>query len=1035
MKKLLTFFLAFIAISAYSQVAVNIGSAEADPNGTATIDIKLSNFKSMSTMQFSLSWDSTAFDFVNISGITTALGNGFDGESIGVPRSGKVKNGQLTVAWYDSGGKTLPDNTTLFTMNLRAKSTPCKTTDIKIANTPTTILFFDASADPKNVGHTSNVGKFSTKGTNCGGGGTGGTDTTLTITVASVQAQPNTKVCVPVTVKNFKAVESGSGSFKWNPAVISFTGFENANLRNFSANEQNKAAGVLSFIFDDVNKVTIADGGKLFDLCFNVIGAIGTSSDITLPNDDRDLTEWSFNTKVPTRVPGKVTVVSQATAPVKLAFDKVNGNEGATVCVDLRVRDFKSIAALQFNIDWDPVQLEYIRQEGFNLPSLSNEQFNKSNARTLRFSWFPSSTQGVTLEDNASIFKVCFKVLGKCADQGTANINITPEIIVAGASDNRLPFEITAGSIKTNACGNGGATCTLVSVKNVSCKSGNDGAVNVTVSQTAGCNCVWKKDGTTFQTNPATNCNLINAPAGNYVLELTCNGAVQCSLTQVITEPTAITVDGTTTNEACAVKGKITVNPSGGTPTYTYRWSNNATTKDLNDVSAGSYTVTVTDSKNCTSTRTFTITNSPTTLDATAVVNNVRCLGESNGSINVTPTGGCPDGSGNYRYTWTGPGNPSGKNPANLAAGTYSVVIMDNSNPTLSVTKSYTITAPTAVLASTEEVTSSSGTDGAIKLNIVGGRTPYAIKWSGPTAVPDNTLNPTNLAVGAYTITITDAGGCVLNRTATVGQKGGAITIGTLDVTTGGKNNGFGVSCNGLKNAVIGGSFSGGTGPFTVNWTGTASGTKSIANASSFTIDNLGAGTYTVRVTDGNGTTVTRNITVTEPQKITINNSVKCADGSLNNGSINTVVSGGAGNFKYKWANNAVSASIENLVKGSYGLVVEDANGCQATLTARVPDCDSNSDLCYTGLTILTPNGDGANDQFKINCATENNARLQVYDRYGKQVYEQAGYDNSWSGTDTAGKLLPEAAYMWVLIVDFANGQEVFNGTVTILRD
>lgn len=1038
MKKLLFLFisLVFLAVSGQSQIVVNLTSATVDPNANAAVDVKIDNFRSMSTMQFSINWDSTAFTFVSISNITPNVSR-FDAESISTPGTGLVKQGQVSVAWYDAGGATLANGTTLFRINLRARSNAgCKTGEVKMTAVPTTILFANAALEQ--LTFTSNAGNLVVNGTNCGGGGGTGSDTILNIIAGTVQAQPNTKVCVPITVKNYNRVTGGGGTFKWNPAVLSFTGIENNVLRGTATNDLNKNAGLLAFTFDDPSRPgTLADGTKIFDLCFNVVGAVGTSSNIDLTQDLTDW-QWVFETKpsvTANRTSGRVTVVSTATVPVKLMVDNVNGDEGATVCVDLKVKDFKDVTALQFNIDWDPTQLEYIRQEGFNLPGLMNDLFNKTSDRNLRLSW--SSGTGVTLADNASIFKVCFKVLGRCTAQGTAPVAIVPQIVVGiGSLAGAAPFEVTAGSVKTNACGTGGGSCTLVSVKNVSCRGGGDGGINVTVNPTAGCNCVWKKDGVVFQTNQATNCNLVNAPAGTYTLELTCNNVIQCTLTQVITEPVAIVIDGTSTNEACATKGGITINPTGGTPAFTYRWSNNATTKDLTGLSAGSFTVTVTDSKGCTATRSFTITNTPTALDASGTVTSVKCFGETNGAINITPTGGCPDASGAYRYTWSGPTAATGKNPVNLAAGSYSVTVMDNSNPSLSVVRTFTIFGPTATLASTEEITASGGTDGAIKLNIVGGRAPFGVKWTGPTAVPDNGTNPTNLAPGSYTAVITDAGGCVITRTITVAQRGGAISVAGIDVTSNSRYNGFGVSCNGIKNGSIGGSFSGGTGPYTVSYTGTATGTQSLGNTSSFTINNLGAGSYTFRVTDASGASATKVITVTEPQKLTISGNISCANGSLNDGRVNVTPSGGVAPYIYKWSNGNGTPNLEAIVQGSYSLVLDDANGCQASYTARVNDCSADpNDLCYKGLSIITPNGDGANDVFTIKCVNDFNSRLQVYDRYGKSVFEQAAYDNTWQGTDNQGKLLPEASYMWVLLVDFPNGRETFTGTLTLLRD
>ncbi len=1042
MKRFLSIFaiVAFIVTGINSQVVINLGSAEFDANANGAVDVRVSSFRSVLTAQFSINWDSTKFSFVSVTNLNTTVPN-FTMEALGVPGSGRIVNGQLTLAWFDAAGVTLADNSRLFTINLRAKNQPCGTSDLTLTARPRSILFAsttnDSQGNPLLLTHTAPAGKLSIKGTNCGGGGGGGgTTTDMEITAGTVQATTGTKICVPITVKNYNLVEGGAGTFKWNPAILSFVGIENNQVpRNFSGNENSKNVGLYSFIFDDPsNPRTFPDGTKIFDICFNVVGTSGSSSDVQLTND---LTEWDFRTAgksvVPKRNNGRVNVVTAVTPNVQLIAANVTGNEGSTTCVDVTVKNFNRITAVEFGLDWDPLQLEYVSVGGFNLTGLNNDAFNRPTNRLMRFSYSPPSGQPVTLADDARIFNVCFRVLGKCADQATANISFVPSIVVGDAEGKALPFQTTAGSIKTNACGNGGGTgtCTLVSVKNVSCNAGTDGGINVTVTPTAGCNCVWKQGNTVIQTNPATNCNLVNARAGTYTLELTCNGVVSCSLTQAITEPAAVTAEGNVVNETCAGKGSITLTPAGGTPAYTYLWSNQATTKDISNLSAGSFTVTITDSRNCTATRTFTITNtSNTNLEASGVVQNVKCFGETNGAITLTVSGGCPDNAGAYRYTWTGPTTATGRTPTNLAAGAYSVTIMDSSNPSKSITRAFTITGPTAALSSTEVLTATS-----ITVTLAGGVAPYTTKWSGgPTAIADNILNPTGLAAGTYTMTVTDASGCVFTKAIIVAAGPVQLVFGTISVTSEASYNGSGVSCNGQKNGAIGGAIVGGKAPYTVTYSGAAAGNAAVTG-NNFTAINLAGGIYTFRVTDADGTRATSTVTVTEPQRIAIVPNITCADGPAKNGGVTLGATGGTGQLSYKWSNNTSGAALSNVGFGTYTAIIEDANGCQLTYNARVDDCSKPQDACYAGLTIITPNSDGANDFFTISCVRDFPSRLRVYDRFGKQVYEQPGYDNSWNGFDNNGEELPESAYMWVLIVDSPNGRENYTGTVTILRD
>ncbi|MBP7644591.1 MAG: gliding motility-associated C-terminal domain-containing protein, partial [Saprospiraceae bacterium] len=302
-------------------------------------------------------------------------------------------------------------------------------------------------------------------------------------------------------------------------------------------------------------------------------------------------------------------------------------------------------------------------------------------------------------------------------------------------------------------------------------------------------------------------------------------------------------------------------------------------------------------------------------------------------------------------------------------------------------------------------------------------------------AITNNTIDATGLAAGAYKVTITDNGGCVITKDITVPTSGGELTFLSMEITTANQFNGFAVSCFGLKNGVVTGSFSGGTPPFAVAYTGAGTGSKNVNVAGSFSFDKLGAGNYEFKITDASGMSKTRTIILTEPQRITVDVVRTCVNGIANDGAAAVTVTGGVPNYTYRWSNGSTESSISGLARGSYNSVIEDQNGCQVTAVARIVGCGDAENGCYSGLSIMTPNNDGYNDLFIINCATDVPGKLTVYDRYGKQVYQKDVYDNTWDGIDSSGQILPEGSYMWVLEVSFPSGIEIFTGTVTVLRD
>jgi hypothetical protein len=232
-------------------------------------------------------------------------------------------------------------------------------------------------------------------------------------------------------------------------------------------------------------------------------------------------------------------------------------------------------------------------------------------------------------------------------------------------------------------------------------------------------------------TVPKVKVEWIGLPAGKYFIESkdinyggnpNIIGFDGCSTldSMVINQPLRLTPNVTVTNLLCFNDGKgfVDPNPTGGTPfsgsnPYTYKWSNGLTTPDLNNIQAGTYSVTITDKNNCKADTTVTVTQPPV-ITLSAARTNVNCRSQSTGSINLTVTGGTPKivrtGVTAYTYAWTGPNNFTStlEDPTGLAAGVYTVTVKDsfgilnsNQNPNCIATLSVTITEPASALSYT----------------------------------------------------------------------------------------------------------------------------------------------------------------------------------------------------------------------------------------------------------------------------------------------------------------------------------------------
>ena len=438
---------------------------------------------------------------------------------------------------------------------------------------------------------------------------------------------------------------------------------------------------------------------------------------------------------------------------------------------------------------------------------------------------------------------------------------------------------------------------------NVSCFGGNNGTA--TVSATGG-------NGFTYDWTPGSpigdgTATVAGLTAGNWTVTVTNSCGISNSTVFTITQPaSALSATQSQTNVSCnsGSNGSASVVASGGTAPYTYSWSpSGGSAATASNLAAGNYTVTITDVNGCTLQKAFTITQ-PVLLSATQSQTNVSCNSGSNGSASVVAAGGTAP----YTYSWS-PSGGSAATASNLAAGNYTVTVTDANGCALQ--KNFTITQPVLLSATQSQtnVSCNSGSNGSASVVAAGGTAPYTYSWS-PSG--GSAATASNLAAGNYTVTITDANSCAL-------QKNFTITQPILLSATQSQAN---ISCNGGNNGSASVVASGGTAPYTYSW--------SPSGGSAATASNLSAGNYTATITDANGCALQKNFTITQLVLLSATqsqNNVSCNGG--NNGSATVAASGGAAPYTYSWSpsgGNAATAS--NLATGNYIVTITDANGC-----------------------------------------------------------------------------------------------------------
>jgi outer membrane protein OmpA-like peptidoglycan-associated protein len=449
----------------------------------------------------------------------------------------------------------------------------------------------------------------------------------------------------------------------------------------------------------------------------------------------------------------------------------------------------------------------------------------------------------------------------------------------------------------------------LVSVQDIKCADDKNGGVTIDVSGgVPPYSYKWSNGDSTK--------NISNISAGDYAVTVTdANGNKQIQSAKIAQPSTIIAKIDQTKNLLCYNdnSGMIHVTVTGGNQPYKYLWNSGQTAQDLVNVAAGEYQLTVTDGTGCKQMIKTSLTQ-PNAFTAKVVeVKNVSCKGDKQGEINIDAVGGLTP----YKYLWSN-GDKS-KDIVGAIAGQYSVKVTDANGCVQSVNA--TITEPSELTATVAAVVNNDcfgQTKGGVQLNVAGGTQPYRFAWN----TGDSTQNISNLSVGDYSMTVTDAKGCQKSQKATVTGTT-LLELKLKEVVN--------VKCFGDKTGSLAVEAGGGTLPYSFMWNNGT--TKQNLSA-------LPAGDYQLTVKDVKGCSATLSSKIAQPALLAITldtvYNVRCT--GENKGFVDISVSGGAQPYSYVWSNGALSEDLVNTLAGNYSVKVKDGNGCVANLNASVTE-------------------------------------------------------------------------------------------------
>ena len=518
---------------------------------------------------------------------------------------------------------------------------------------------------------------------------------------------------------------------------------------------------------------------------------------------------------------------------------------------------------------------------------------------------------------------------------------------------------------------------------------GNDGAINFTANGT-------QQPFTFLWSNGETTEDISGLTAGNYNVVVTGSTGCSDSMTFNLNNISSLNISSSITAVNCAggTNGAIDVTTSGGTFPYTYTWSNGETTEDINGLTAGNYTLDITDDSGCQYSESISVgTIAP--IEITLNSSDNEYCGQVNGSINVNVSGG----SGSYGFSWDN--GSSSEDLTNIAGGTYELTVTDangcQTNQSFSILNDVSNCSAYCFLTVNSTVTDENcgnGT-GAIDVTVDQATQPYIVSWNTGATTED--LN--NLNAGVYTITVTDANQCVETVNITVGNSTGNLTISSDQLVN--------ENC-GNTDGSIDISVAGGTLPYLFSWDN---------GSSTEDISGLSAGNYVVTITDGNGCTFSNTYTIINntgnlAASAQITNEI-CGNGS---GAINLSVTGNVGTLSYLWSNGETTQDLSNLSAGLYSCTITDANGCVLT--------SSSYNLINESSTLVLSNTTITNE----NC---NNGQGDI------DITIQGGtspINYLWSNSETTEDIsgLSEGTYSATITDD--NGCQVQTGTLNLFN-
>jgi len=557
-------------------------------------------------------------------------------------------------------------------------------------------------------------------------------------------------------------------------------------------------------------------------------------------------------------------------------------------------------------------------------------------------------------------------------------------------------------------------------VSDLRCPSQPEGAIDLDVNSNYPIASYEWSDGSTTE-------DLNGLPEGDYEVrvidEATCDSTFQFT----IDAPEEFSLEAAIDMPTCngGTDGAVTLQSAGATAPYRYSFGGGPLTQQstFSNLAIGDYTVSIIDGNDCTFDTTLTVRELELQLDpAIDPVSSPLCNGESSGAINVIIN----NGQGPFQYDFNdGRGFQDDRVLENIPQGVYQVSVRDQNLCEGNFSFEVNDFAPVSANADRNDVSCFGLDDGSIVMAGTGGTGTYSYNWANGSTRPDRF----NLPPGMYPVRVTDGNNCQFDTTLQITEPP-ELLISDINVIN--------ALCFGDENGQLQLLGDGGNPPY-----------RYTINDSSFQDENLflglSAGTYSVRIEDAEGCTISEEVTIDQPAQLTVDAGPDQIIRLGEEADLRAVA-----NFLpviYQWnptdlltCSDCSSPIAFPVNTTTFNISIEDPTGCTAT-DEVVVSVAKLRDLYIPN--AFSPNGDGDNDYFTIYAGpdVESIELLRIFDRWGNLVYQgqdippgSEGEVLGWDGI-YQGRELDSAVFTYVAEIRFIDQvTEVYKGDITLMR-